>query len=162
MDNPPSNLINAGCYVFNRAVIDAIPDGEVISVERETFPQLLAADKKVFGFVDRSYWLDIGTPLALIKGSKDLITGAVFSAATPAHNGDCIISESAVVASDAKISSGCDIQPQVIVEGNCEITASIIGGGATIGANSKIIDSFIAPNTKVPAGTVAINNYLGF
>ncbi len=162
MDNPPSNLINAGCYVFNRAVIDAIPDGEVISVERETFPQLLGADKKVFGFVDRSYWLDIGTPAALIKGSKDLITGAVFSAATPAHKGDCIISEGAVIASDAKISSGSYIQPQVIVEGKCEITASIIGIGATIGANSKIIDSFIAPNTKIPAGTVAINNYLGF
>ena len=162
MDNPPSNLINAGCYVFNRAVIDAIPDGEIVSVERETFPQLLAADKKVFGFVDRSYWLDIGTPAALIKGSKDLITGRVFSAATPAQNGDCIIASSAVVAGNSKVISGSNIQPQVIVESDCEISGSILGQGATIGANSKIIDSFIAPNTKIPAGTVAINNYLGF
>ncbi len=134
----------------------------MVSVERETFPQLLAADKKVFGFVDRSYWLDIGTPAALIKGSKDLITGMVFSAATPARNGDSIIASSASVAGDAKISAGTNIQPQVIVEGNCEVTGSIIGEGATIGANSKIIDSFIAPKTKIPAGTVAINNYLGF
>ena len=59
MENPPSNLINAGCYVFNRNVIDEIAEGKVVSVERETFPKLLAADKKVFGFVDRSYWLDI-------------------------------------------------------------------------------------------------------
>jgi mannose-1-phosphate guanylyltransferase len=162
MENPPSNLINAGCYVFNRSIIDAIPDGEVISVERQSFPQLLAADKKVFGFVDRSYWLDIGTPAALIKASKDLITGTVFSAATPAHDGDSIIADSASIAADAKIIAGSNIQPQVVVESNCEITASIIGEGATIGANSKIIDSFIAPNTKVPAGTVAINNYLGF
>jgi len=162
MDNPPSNLINAGCYIFNRAIIDAIPDGEVISVERETFPQLLAAEKRVFGFVDRSYWLDIGTPAALISGSKDLITGRVFSAATPAHPGDCIIADTAVVSDDSKVIHGSNIQPQVIVEGNCEISGSIIGTGATIGANSKIIDSFIAPNTKIPAATVAINNYLGF
>ena len=162
MDNPPSNLINAGCYVFNRAVIDAIPDGQVISVERQTFPQLLASDKKVFGFVDRSYWLDIGTPAALIKGSKDLITGQVFSTATPTHNGDCIIADSAVVASNSKVLSGSNIQPKVIVEGNCEISGSIIGEGASIGANVKIIDSFIAPNTKIPAGTVVISNYLGF
>ena len=162
MDNPPSNLINAGCYVFNRAVIESIPEGKVVSVERETFPQLLAADKKVFGYVDRSYWLDIGTPAALIKGSKDLITGKVFSAATPAHDGDAIIASSAQIAIDAKVNAGSNIQSKVIVEGNCEINGSIIGEGATIGANSKIIDSFIAPNAKIPAGTVAINNYLGF
>jgi mannose-1-phosphate guanylyltransferase len=162
MENPPSNLINAGCYIFNRTVIDSIPDGKVVSIERESFPQFLAADKKVFGFVDRSYWLDIGTPAALITGSKDLITGKVFSAATPAHSGDSIISEGAQIAAGAKINLGSNIQPQVVVESNCEISASIIGEGATIGANSKIIDSFIAPKTKIPAGTVAINNYLGF
>ena len=162
MENPPSNLINAGCYIFNRAVIDSIPDGKVVSIERESFPQFLAADKKVFGFIDRSYWLDIGTPAALITGSKDLITGKVFSAATPAHSGDSIISIGAQIAVGAKINLGSNIQPQVVVESNCEISASIIGEGATIGANSKIIDSFIAPKTKIPAGTVAINNYLGF
>lgn len=162
MENPPSNLINAGCYVFNRNVIDEIAEGKVVSVERETFPQLLAADKKVFGFVDRSYWLDIGTPAALIKGSKDLITGKVFSAATPKHVGDSIIASDVKVGEASKINSGSFVHSQVIVEGNCEISGSIIGSGATIGANCKIIDSFIAPNTKIPAGTVVISNYLGF
>ncbi|MTA79169.1 MAG: NDP-sugar synthase, partial [Actinobacteria bacterium] len=162
MENPPSNLINAGCYVFNRNVIDEIAEGKVVSVERETFPQLLAADKKVFGFVDRSYWLDIGTPAALIKGSKDLITGKVFSAATPKHAGDSIIASDVKVGEASKINSGSFVHSQVIVEGNCEISGSIIGSGATIGANCKIIDSFIAPNTKIPAGTVVISNYLGF
>ena len=162
MENPPSNLINAGCYVFNRNVIDEIAEGKVVSVERETFPQLLTADKKVFGFVDRSYWLDIGTPAALIKGSKDLITGKVFSAATPKHAGDSIIASDVKVGEASKINSGSFVHSQVIVEGNCEISGSIIGSGATIGANCKIIDSFIAPNTKIPAGTVVISNYLGF
>ena len=162
MDNPPSNLINAGCYIFNRNIIESIPEGQVVSVERESFPQLLAADKKVFGFVDRSYWLDIGTPAALIKGSTDLITGKVFSAATPDHAGDSIIAASAVIAAGALVKAGCNIQPKVVVEGGCELSGSIIGEGSIIGADSKIIDSFIAPNTKIPAGTVAITNYLGF
>jgi NDP-sugar pyrophosphorylase family protein len=67
-----------------------------------------------------------------------------------------------VISSAANIKDGCNIQPQVVVEGNCEIIGSIIGHNAVIGANSKIINSFIAPNTKIPAATVAINNYLGF
>jgi mannose-1-phosphate guanylyltransferase len=126
MDNPPSNLINAGCYIFNRSIIESIPEGKVVSVERESFPQFLAEEKKVFGFVDRSYWLDIGTPAALIKGSTDLITGKVFSAVTPAHSGDSIIAESAMIAFDAKIKGGCNIQPKVVVEGRCELVGSII------------------------------------
>ena len=161
-DTPPSNLINAGCYVFNRSVIDEIPFGQVVSVERESFPQLLAADKTVFGFVDSSYWLDIGTPAALIKASKDLITGKIFSPATPSHSGDSIISADATVAAGCIISDGSFVHPNVVVESESEISGSIIGDGAVIGAGSKVIDSFIAPNFKIPAGTVAINNCLGF
>ncbi len=41
--NPVTNQINAGCYVFRRSVIDKIPAGQVVSVERETFPGLIAA-----------------------------------------------------------------------------------------------------------------------
>ncbi len=37
-----TNNINAGCYVFRRSVIDRIPAGRPVSVERETFPGLLA------------------------------------------------------------------------------------------------------------------------
>jgi len=161
-DTPPSNLINAGCYVFNRSVIDEIPSGRVVSVERESFPQLLAADKKVFGFVDSSYWLDIGTPAALIKASKDLITGNVFSPATPSHAGDSMISADATVADGCIISDGSFVHPKVVVESESEIVGSIIGEGAVIGAGCKVIDSFIAPDYKIPAGTVVINNYLGF
>lgn len=160
--NPPSNLINAGCYVFNRSIIDAIPVGQVVSIERESFPQLLAADKKIFGFVDTSYWLDIGTPAALIKASRDLITGAITSPATPAHAGDSIISADAVIAKGSKISNGSFIHPKVVVESESEISGSIIGEAVLIGEGCKVIDSFIAPNCKIPAGTVVINNYLGF
>ena len=161
-DTPPSNLINAGCYVFNRSVIDEIPSERVVSVERESFPQLLAADKKVFGFVDSSYWLDIGTPAALIKASKDLITGKILSPATPSHSGDSIISADATVAAGCIISDGSFVHPKVVVESESEISGSIIGEGAVIGAGCKVIDSFIAPNFEIPAGTVVINNYLGF
>ena len=67
MENPKSNLINAGCYVFNPKVIEQIAADKVVSIERDTFPALLASGTKVVGYVDNSYWLDIGTPAALVK-----------------------------------------------------------------------------------------------
>ena len=74
-ENPPTNQINAGCYVFKRSVLEAIPAGRPVSVERDTFPGLLAAGAKVAGYVDSSYWLDLGTPAAFVQGSADLVRG---------------------------------------------------------------------------------------
>jgi len=81
MENPPTNMINAGCYIFNREVIDSIPEGRVVSVERETFPGLLAQEGRLFGFVDSHYWLDIGNPGAFLTATRDLISGRAESAA---------------------------------------------------------------------------------
>ena len=64
-EDPPTDQINAGCYVFRRKVIDEIPAGRPVSVERETFPGLLADGARVWGHVDSAYWLDLGTPADL-------------------------------------------------------------------------------------------------
>ena len=82
-DDPPTDQINAGCYVFRRSVIDSIPEGRPVSVERETFPGLLAAGARVSGHVDDAYWRDMGTPLDLVHGSADLVRGVAPSAALP-------------------------------------------------------------------------------
>ena len=162
MENPVSNLINAGCYIFNRKIIDQIPANKVVSVERDTFPNLLSTGVKVCGYLDNSYWLDIGNPEALVKASADLITGVITSVATPTHSGDHLIAAGAQVSPSAIINFGTVIEPEVVVEGNCQISGSIIGKGAKIGENCKIINSIIAPDTQIEAGMVVISNYLGF
>ena len=162
MENPVSNLINAGCYIFNRKVIDQIPANQVVSVERDTFPSFLSSGVKVYGYLDNSYWLDIGNPQALVKASAELITGVITSVATPKHSGDHLIAAGAQVSPSAIINLGTVIEPKVVVESNCQISGSIIGNGAKIGANCKIINSIIAPDTQIEAGMVVISNYLGF
>ena len=162
MENPVSNLINAGCYIFNRKIIDQIPANKVVSVERDTFPSLLSSGAKVYGYLDSSYWLDIGNPEALVKASADLITGVITSVATPTHSADHLVSPNAQVSPSAIINFGTVIEPEVVVEGNCQISGSIIGKGAKIGENCKIINSIIAPDTQIEAGMVVISNYLGF
>ena len=162
MENPVSDLINAGCYIFNRKVIDQIPANQVISVERDTFPNLLSSGVKVCGYLDNSYWLDIGNPAALVKASADLITGVITSTATPKHSGDHLIAAGAQVSPSATINLGSVIESEVVVEGNCHISGSIISKGAKIGENCQVINSTIAPDTQIEAGMVVISNYLGF
>ena len=162
MENPVSNMINAGCYIFNRKVIDQIPANQVVSVERDTFPSFLSSGVKVYGYLDNSYWLDIGNPQALVKASADLITGVITSVATPKHSGDHLIAAGAQVSSSSIVNLGTVIESEVVVEGNCQISGSIIGKGAKIGANCKVMNSIIAPDTQIEAGMIVISNYLGF
>ena len=162
MENPISNQINAGCYIFNPDVINQIPADQVVSVERQTFPDLISSGAKVFGYIDNSYWLDIGTPAALVKASADLVMGKIKSTATPNHLGECLVSNTAQLDPTALIEKGSVISPEVVVEAGSKISGSIIGSGAKIGSNCVIVDSIIAPNTQITAGMLVFSNYLGF
>ena len=101
-----TDQINAGAYVFRRSVIDTIPAGRPVSVERETFPDLLAAGAHLQGMVDSTYWLDLGTPQAFVRGSADLVLGRAPSPAVPGRCGDRLVLPTATVAPDAKLTGG--------------------------------------------------------
>lgn len=59
-DSSPSQLINGGIYVFNKMILNLIPEMTAVSLEREVFPQLVA--KGVKGFTTDGYFIDIGLP----------------------------------------------------------------------------------------------------
>ena len=139
MENPVTNQINAGCYVFNPRVISAIPLDTVVSVERQTFPQLVASGAKVFGYVESAYWLDIGTPRALLKASIDIVK----------RSGDFLAMPGARIDPSAVITGGSCIGVNSIVGAGAVIDGSIVEAGCVIGSNSRITDSFVADGAKV-------------
>ena len=153
MENPPTNTINAGCYIFNRSVIDTIPFGKVVSVERETFPELLSKDAKVFGYIDSSYWLDIGTPAALLKASRDLVFDM---------KRDFLALPGSKISDDSKISGGTVIGRNAQIGEGAQIVGSVIGDGAIIGEGVRLTDCFVAEGFLVPAHVIAANNYFGY
>jgi mannose-1-phosphate guanylyltransferase len=149
MENPITNTINAGCYVFSPQVIQAIELGKVISVEREVFPQLLKNGKVVQAFVDNSYWLDMGTPKALLRGSQDYVGGNEF-----------IVGENSKISASAVISGSSAIGNNVTIGANVEISSSIIRDGVTIAEGSKLENVFVEANTTVTKNTEASGAYL--
>ncbi len=148
MDTPVTNSINAGCYVFSPEVIDQIPLGKVVSVERETFPALVASGRPVFGYQEQSYWLDVGTPAALFQGSRDLVEGD-FQAMAGTR-----IAPDAVITGGTSIGARCTIGPGVHID-DC-----IIGDDVTIGDGAVLSRSFIAHGTHIAAGLEKSAHYL--
>lgn len=142
MENPLTNQINAGCYVFNPRVISTIPLDTVVSVERETFPQLVDSGAKVFGYLEIAYWLDIGTPRALLKASVDIVK----------RSGDFLAMPGSTIDPTAVITGGSCIGPNSSIGAGAQIDGSIIEAGCVIGPNAKIIDSFVATGAKVDNG----------
>ncbi len=148
MDNPVTNSINAGCYVFAPSVIDEIPLGKVISIERETFPALVQSGRPVFGYKEQAYWLDVGTPAALFKGSRDLVSG------------EFLLMPGAVVAESARVIGGSAIGANTVIEAGARINDCIIGDNVSIGEGAKLSHCFVAHGTKIAAATEKESIYL--
>ena len=142
MENPLTNQINAGCYVFNPRIISTIPLDTVVSVERETFPQLVDSGAKVFGYLENAYWLDIGTPRALLKASIDIVT----------RSGQFLAMAGSTIDPTAVITGGSCIGPNSSVGAGAVIDGSIIEAGCVVGPNARITDSFVATGAKVDNG----------
>jgi len=159
--HPPTNRINAGCYVFRRGVIDAMPAGRPLSVERETFPGLLAAGELVVAHVDSSYWLDLGTPEAFVKGSCDLVRGRVASSALPGAPGEALLLEGAVVAPGAIVHGGTTIGRGSRVEPGATVHFSVVFDDAVIGAGAEVRGSVIGRGASIGAGAIVKSAVIG-
>jgi len=148
MENPVTNWINAGCYVFKRAVIDSIPRDTVVSVERETFPQLISAKRRVFGYKEAAYWLDIGNPGALFKGSRDLVAA------------DSLISPSASVDSTAVLIGGTSIGAEVQIGAGAILDNCIVSDRAIVKPGAHLTRTFLAASAVVEEGATYEDRYI--
>lgn len=159
--NPVTNKINAGCYVFRRSVIDQIPAGRPVSVERETFPALIDADAVVMGYASSTYWLDVGTPEAFVRGSCDVVLGHLPSPAMPGTCGEALLLASAAVAGDAQVSGGTVVGVGSSVGGGAVVHGSVVFDSATIGAGAIVRDSIIGRGALIGDGAVLTGVVIG-
>ncbi|MFD6858544.1 sugar phosphate nucleotidyltransferase [Rhodococcus sp. NPDC060090] len=143
--DPPTDQINAGCYVFRREIIESIPEGRPVSVEREVFPALLTEGKKLFGHVDAAYWRDMGTPEDFVRGSADLVRGIAPSPALHGQRGESLVHPGASVAPGALLIGG-----------------TVVGRGAEIGAGARLDGAVIFDGARVEAGAVIERTIVGF
>jgi mannose-1-phosphate guanylyltransferase len=157
-DEAPTNLINAGTYVLEPSVIQRIPGGRRVSIERETFPALVAG-RCLFALASRSAWLDAGTPETYLEANLRF-------AGEP--DGSCRLAEGAVVkdsvvGTGVTFGSGSVVESSVLMDGvvvgeGSQVRRSLVGPGATIGARSTVESlSVIGDGFVVPAAAHLID-----
>ncbi|MGK5447278.1 sugar phosphate nucleotidyltransferase [Streptomyces radiopugnans] len=149
-----TDQINAGAYVFDRSVIDAIPADRPVSVERETFPGLLAEGAHLQGMVDSTYWLDLGTPQAFVRGSADLVLGHAPSPAVPGPRGERLVLDGAEVAPGARLTGGTAVGAGAVIGEGARVHGSTVLDGAVVGPGAVVRDSLVGTGARIGARTV--------
>lgn len=162
-DEAPTNWINAGTYVFEPAVLDRIPEGRKVSVERETFPAIVA-DGGLFALQDGCYWVDAGTFATYLEVQLDLLDGRrgapeegvhptaqVHPAAVVERS---VIGAGTVVGAGAVV-AGSVVLPNVEIGAGARIEGSIVADGAVIGDGAKLVNlAVVGRNQKIPSRAV--------
>ena len=161
MPDPVTEQINAGCYVFRRSVIDAIPAGEPVSVEREIFPELLNTGRRVVGYLGDSYWLDVGTPAAFVKASADLVLGRISSPVVGEVDGEVLLLPGATADSGAKLSRGSCLGHGTAVAADATIDGSVLLDGVVVEFGAVVVDSAVGAGARIGAGTVIESAVVG-
>lgn len=155
MENPVTNWINAGCYVFNREVIDSIPRDTVVSVERETFPSLISNKRRVFGYKEGAYWLDIGNPGALFKGSQDLVAADFLVSPSASVHSTAVLFGGTSVGDGAEIGAGavldnCIVSAGVIVKARAHLSRTFLAPAAIVEEDARYEDRYISAKENLP------------
>jgi mannose-1-phosphate guanylyltransferase len=139
-------LVSAGAYVLERAVLELIAPSRAVSIEREVWPALIGAG--LYGHRTSGYWLDIGTPQRYLQGSFDIITGAVATDRTPQHH-SAAIGAGCEIAADAQIGELVVLGDGVAVGAGASIERSVVLAGAQIGAGCVLRDCIVAERARI-------------
>jgi mannose-1-phosphate guanylyltransferase len=140
--------INAGMYVLERSVLDLIPPGEEVSIERDVFPRLVG--EGLHGLHLDGYWMDIGTPERYLEASWDILERRVETRVEPTAPGMS-------VGAGAAVSPGAKLGPRVVLGKGCsvgsgaEVRESVLLDGCTVGEGARVVGSVLAAGVEIDA-----------
>lgn len=111
----PSTLINAGAYLLHRQILQWIPEGKLVSMEKEVFPRLLP--DKLWGVPFVGEWIDVGDPARLLAANKML------------GGGDDVVGQNCAISGTL---NQCIVGDNVTVLAGVHLENCVVGDGETV------------------------------
>ncbi len=150
----PSNLINAGIYIFEPEIFDYIPAGKKVRIETEVFPKLVE-EQQLYGFETHGFWLDIGEPEDYLEANAAVLSrqrnvtkpDSVQIHESASIEGPCNFGEDVVIGEDSRIGPNVSIADNVHIGKGCRIENSIIFAGAVINDYSSVRSAILGENS---------------
>ncbi|MFW5794221.1 MAG: sugar phosphate nucleotidyltransferase [Bacillota bacterium] len=129
-DNPTSNLVSMGIYIFKTAVLKDLLFNEdnMYDFGNDIIPKALELNKKILSYEFSGYWRDVGTIESLYKANMDMLNDSNFLALNSSKNLPVF-------------SRSLNLEPHVLLN-NAIVKNSVIADGSQI--DGEIIHSVIA------------------
>lgn len=157
-DEASAGLVNAGVYVLEREVIERVPEGRAVSIERDVFPELVG--EGLLGLALDGYWVDIGTPDRYLEATWDILEGRLDTAVGLSPQGvlidpGAVVDESARIGPRAVVGPGCRIAKEVTLR------ESVVLEGSTVGEGALLERAIVAPGMTVGPGEKVVGGIIG-
>ncbi len=147
----PTDEINAGTYLLEREILDYIPPGQNVSIERSTFPEVIGKGKALYAYTTSDYWLDLGRPEQYLAAHRDVLNGTMPLAVEPGisgEGGEALRGHPGVI---PPVHAGAD----VAVDASARIGPNVVlGNGCSVGAHAAVRESVLWDRVSVGAGAV--------
>ena len=161
-DEITCNTINAGIYILEPDTFDRIPKGQPWSIERSFFPSLIERNETFVAYVDRGYWIDIGTPEKYTAVHRDIMDGRCVAAPFAGTPGKAWVSPGARVEDGAVIEGPCYIDEGAVVKTGARIGPySVVGRQCHVEEHAVVEKSILWASTRVSQDAVVKNSILG-
>ncbi|WP_346007198.1 NDP-sugar synthase [Janibacter terrae] len=159
--DPPSRIVNAGTYVVRAALLEVLAAG-VLSLEHEVFPALAARDA-LHAYREEAYFLDVGTPAALVRANRDLVLGDgpswLLRDGSDTHG--ALVAADADVDPSSTVAGGSVVHPRASIGPGASLEAAVVLPGATVAAGAVVIRSVIGRDARVGPGAQVVDAALG-
>ena len=160
----PTNTINAGIYLIDAALLARFPPRQVVSVERDVFPALIADGVPCYGWAAEAYWRDIGSPAAYRAAQIDLLTAQVKTSLAPPGE----LRDGCWIEPSASVDAGAELQAPAVVGAEAAIQAgarvgplTVLGERARIASGARIEGSVLWERVQIGSGSVLRDCVIG-
>ena len=174
-DEVITNTVNAGAYLFEPSALARIPEGVAYSLERSLFPHMLEDAARLFGFVSRGYWMDIGTVDKYLQAHLDLLRGAASPDMAPGprrrlcaatgvklgrelsidgEQGRVILGERTRVGDFARFSRCVCVGPDCEIGKGASLEDCVVLAGTRIGDGATLRGCVVGPGCRVGSHAV--------
>lgn len=170
-ETAPTNEINAGTYLLEPEVLAAIPADRAVSIERETFPELVAGRRPLYAYTTSDYWIDIGRPDQYLSAHRDILDGRFHldPLADPASHGGRLwprgeadppigVRPPVFLGEGVELEPGATVGPYAVlgdrtrVAAGANVSHSVLWDGVVLQPSARVVGSIIASNVRVGDG----------
>jgi mannose-1-phosphate guanylyltransferase len=160
----PTDWINAGTYVLEPQMLERIPLGVNVSIERATFPRMLDQGGALYAMQSTAYWLDMGVPQQFLTANADVLAGLLGRPPSPVaresapgiwREGPCSVDGSAVLEAPVLLGEGC------VIGAGAKVSATVIGARARIGPAAVVSRSVLLDDASVGVSSVIDESVVG-